>query len=570
MVQFFLKICAVNFKYFFLFFSVVVCSHNLIAQHNKTDFRSPIGIPIILSGNFGELRTNHFHTGLDIKTNGSINYRIYAVDSGYVSRIKVSHWGYGKAIYVDHPNGYTSVYAHLDHFPKKIEQILRKKQYENQTEQIDFTLNRDELLVNKGEVIAYSGNTGGSSGPHLHFELRETITEFPVNPQLYGIKVKDHTPPIIRSLKLYTLKSDSKQEIKEKRVQLIKTKENYVTQKSLPLKVNGSLGIGLSVIDKYDLAHNRCGIYSIKVWLDDKLIFSQKMDVLDFSYNKQINIHKDYKAFHEQKESVHKLYIHPENELPIYDRSLGDGIISLNDTIIHKIKIEAKDASGNKAQLNFEIMNEILFDKESGHKKNKIPKSNKLYINEENYTLFIDTNSFYNDYAIEHTMTNNNLNITPSNLPAKNKFVLAMKLNSNLYEDTSKFLIAFQDKNGKIKNRKGIYEDGWIKTKLNHLGNFSIMIDSIAPEIKAKKVNKLMTENQYLQFTIKDNLSGVEDYKVTINDKWVFSSYNYKNSVLTIPLDGYANLKKGEQKCVIEASDERMNKQILSYNFKYN
>ena len=256
--------------------------------------------------------------------------------------------------------------------------------------------------------------------------------------------------------------------------------------------------------------------------------------------------------------------------MPIYDRSLGDGIISLDDTIIHKIKIEAKDAAGNKALLNFEIMNEILFDKENGHKKNKIPKSNKLYINEENYTLFIDTNSFYNDYYIEHTMSNNKLNITPLNLPAKNKFVLSMKLNSNLYEDTSKFLIAFQDKNGKIKNRKGIYEDGWIKTKLNHLGNFTLMIDSIAPEIKAKKVNKLMTENQYLQFTIKDNLSGVEDYKVTINDKWVFSSYNYKNSVLTIPLDGYANLKKGEQKCVIEASDERMNKQILSYNFKYN
>jgi len=250
----------VNFKCFYLFFSVFVCSNNLVAQHNKTDFRSPIGIPIILSGNFGELRTNHFHTGLDIKTNGSINYRIYAVDSGYVSRIKVSHWGYGKAIYVDHPNGYTSVYAHLDHFPKKIEQILRKKQYENQTEQIDFTLNRDEILVNKGEVIAYSGNTGGSSGPHLHFELRETITEFPVNPQLYGIKVKDHTPPIIRSLKLYTLNRDSKQEIKEKRIQLIKTKENYVTQKKLPVKVNGLLGIGLSVIDKYDLAHNKCGV----------------------------------------------------------------------------------------------------------------------------------------------------------------------------------------------------------------------------------------------------------------------------------------------------------------------
>ena len=175
---------------------------------DEINFGSPIGIPIALSGNFGELRTNHFHTGLDIKTNGSQNYRIYAIDSGYVSRINISHWGYGKAIYVDHPSGYTSVYAHLNRFPEKIEKIIRKKQYDLNKQIIEYYLDSSQILVSKGEVIAYSGNSGSSSGPHLHFEIRETQSEHPVNPQKFNFKIIDSKPPIISNIKIYTFLDD--------------------------------------------------------------------------------------------------------------------------------------------------------------------------------------------------------------------------------------------------------------------------------------------------------------------------------------------------------------------------
>ena len=182
-----------------LIFSITILSQDF----NHINFRSPIGIPIALSGNFGELRSNHFHTGLDIKTNGSINYRIYAIDSGYVSRINISHWGYGKAIYVTHPNGYTSVYAHLDHFPEKIEKIIRKKQYEITNETMTYYPDSSLLKVKRGEVIAYSGNTGSSSGPHLHFEIRDTKTEHPINPQLFKFEIPDNKPPILKQIKIY-------------------------------------------------------------------------------------------------------------------------------------------------------------------------------------------------------------------------------------------------------------------------------------------------------------------------------------------------------------------------------
>ena len=189
---------------YLIFILITLIINSFSGQENYSlSFGSPIGIPISLSGNFGELRSNHFHTGLDIKTNGSINYRIYAIDTGYVSRINISHKGYGKAIYIDHPNGYTSVYAHLNRFPEKIEKIIRQKQYELKQEEITYYLDSSQIVVNKGEIIAYSGNSGSSSGPHLHFEIRETKSEHPVNPQRFNFKILDTRFPIIKQLKLY-------------------------------------------------------------------------------------------------------------------------------------------------------------------------------------------------------------------------------------------------------------------------------------------------------------------------------------------------------------------------------
>ena len=548
-------------KYLLLTF---IISIKLVFQSQsiiENNFRSPIGIPIILSGNFGELRSNHFHSGLDIKTNGTINYRIYAIDEGTVSRVKISHWGYGKALYIDHPNGYTSVYAHLDHFPKKIEKLIRDFQYKSLSESIDYYPDSGLINVEKGEVIAYSGNTGGSFGPHLHFEIRETKTEKPINPELFGFDIKDNLYPTINAIKIYNFSRQSNTlSNQERKFSTVKSGNNFLLRGDSIIEVGDKFGIGISALDYYNNSYNKCGIYSIKFWLDDHLYFDHKINNLDFATTKQINVYKDYKEFNDRKESIHKAFIHPKNQLSFYNRDLGDGLIELFDENIHKISIKVSDYSNNVSTLVFYVIKNVSssFNDEKVNERFSIKRSKKIISSDSSVIVNLDSNTLYENHNIK-VESGSIVNIGDDKVPVRENFAVAIKLKNSLKNYPTKTLLASIDNKGKVKNKGGNVEQNWLKTEINRFGKFKLMLDTVPPKIKIIHQPKYITFGDVLKYRVTDDLSGVEHYEVKFDNKWILSNYDYKTTTLSIPIDKYTKLDCQKYNCQITIKDERNN-----------
>ena len=559
------------FLRFLFFFNVFFSMLSINSQEkNKCNFRSPLGIPILLSGNFGELRSNHFHTGLDIKTNGRINYKIYSIDTGFVSRINVSKRGYGKAIYVAHPNGFTSVYAHLDHFPKKIENILRNRQYELQRETLTYYLDSLDITVSKGEVIAYSGNTGGSSGPHLHFEIRETKSEHPVNPELFNFEIADNMPPIIKKLKLYSfLNYNSLDSYSAKDFLTIKKNQHYYLKFDSIIYLDGLTGFGLKSSDYYNNSSNLCGVYCINMYVDEQLKYQLKFNEIDFETNRQINIHKDYSTYQKIREKIHKIYIHPNNELQIYKKGIGNGLLCFKDTLIHEIQIVVGDIKNNVSKLKFYVKNKSLINCENDILYPKKQPTN-VYSPDSLMLVVMDSNTLYDNSPIYPIKKQSIYTFNNSNIPLKRKFILSIKLSKNEQSNRNKLFVGELTKNGNIINKNADISKDWISAKVNNFSRFKIFIDTIPPKINHVGNNFQKNKNQELVFKIIELKSGIEKYNVFIDNKWVLSNFSPKNNRLKVKLDKYTNVFSGDHSCRVEVSDERKNKTVLEFYFKVN
>ena len=547
-------------------------------DYKMVDFRSPLGIPLILSGNFAELRFNHFHTGLDIKTNGSENYRIYSVDTGFVSRINISHWGYGKAIYVDHPSGYTSVYAHLSRFPSKIESYLRKKQFELEKETVTLYPNSDDLKVSRGEVIAYSGNTGGSSGPHLHFEIRETESEKPVNPMLFNFDIEDNLSPTIYHVKFYPIKNALiNGTAKEKLIKVVGDNNNYTIQNSV--SASGLIGLGIHAIDKLNGASNKCGVYRISLFLDDELIFEQVMNKLDFNTNRYINAHKDYNEYKQHRRSIHKSYISENNELDIYKNIKNDGLVMINEDRKYHFKYVLEDVSGNVSELTFSLQgNKQQYIAENSNKEQLNAVLNKDSIIENDFEAKFPAKSMYASTDLLYTQKEYAGGLTDLHMLGKMKvpihkyFVLRLKLGDIADKYIDKALIVELSNDLKKSSAVGgKYNDGWMQAEVRSFGNYTVKIDTVCPKISPINFyeGKNMQGINKLEFKISDNLSGIQDYDVWIDDQWVLSNYLPKKAKLIVAFNKYNKIEKGEHLVKISVIDERGNKAEKMIGFKY-
>ena len=387
------------FKKFYIYFTYIFLLNFSGYTQNYTN---PLNIDLILSGTFGELRSNHFHAGIDLKTKGVEGLNVYSIADGYISRVKVSSFGYGKVIYIAHYDGNTSVYAHLKEFSHKIDSIVKIEQYKNKKFEIDYYLQKDAIKVKQKEIIGKSGNSGSSAGAHLHFEIRDSKTQKPINPLYFDFKIKDEIKPNIKKLKVYNFNNTNNHQTFDV---VKKDKNNYSIDDTL--HTDGDFGIGISTYDKSNYAYNKNGVYSIKLYVDKKLTFHFIADTLDFITTRFINAHIDYKEKIENKIKFHRLFKLPYNKLKNYKTNINNGIISLKDTNIHNIKIHVEDYNQNLSEIKFKVKNSLrkndqynLLNEEPI--KDVIQKN--FYYKHKNIFLYKNLKIFLSEYSLYEDM----------------------------------------------------------------------------------------------------------------------------------------------------------------------
>lgn len=513
---------------------------------NKThDFHPPLDIPLILSGTFGELRSNHFHAGIDIKTKGESGLKVYAIADGYISRIKVSPWGYGKAIYITHDNGYSSVYAHLMRYNGVIQDYVIRNQYKKQSYDIELFPLKDSLRVKKGDIIGLSGNTGSSAAPHLHFEIRDSENQYPQNGLQFGFDIMDDIPPVIKEIKVYAKSKNTKINNRfEDQIFSVKGsgKKCYLEK---PIEVSGPYSLGINTYDLLNFARNKNGVFSIDLFVDEQLIYSHTMEEFGFHETRYINSHLDYSEKVSNKRKIHKCFLEPNNNLSIYNFVANKGIINISDSL-QSVVIQVKDVYGNLSELSFDVKKVDAEIKEV-HPLDTVKFTTVFPYNQYNsfknefLTIEIPSNSLYDTLFFEYKVINDSSDAFYSPIhcvhneetTAHSAFALSVKTTVPDSLASKAFICKLNNK-GKVSFVGGKYENGKLSTKTRIFGNFSVAVDTIKPEIKGLNIYPGKTmKSSTLKMTVKDQLSGIKKYYATINGEWVLMEYEPKQNKLT-------------------------------------
>jgi len=547
---------------------------------------------LLLSGTFGEIRSNHFHSGIDIKTGGVEGSPVYAVADGYVSRIKVSAYGFGKVIYVTHTNGYVSVYAHLSRFNQVIGDYIRKEQYRRENFEIELFPSETAFPVKKGEIIAYSGNSGSSGGPHLHFEMRDGASQEPINPLLFGYEVKDFIKPAISSVKIYPEDEYSAINGKNKSVRYLV--EGWGAEHRFAgnpvIKLKGNISFAIQAHDQQNDTDNKNGLYEIKLFIDSKEVFGIKMESFAFEDTRYVNSLIDYEEYARNNVRLQQTRIDPGNKLDIYGETLNKGVYIFDDTLTHAIRYEVTDVAGNKSVLAFRAKAEKAVNPEVNSSGFQVPGSNQTEKNSQfqisNFN-YATPNSFYNGsvsltaprgvfydsftfvydsakqipgtYSVVHRIHDRytpvhdymTLSIKPANLP------------EGLREKA--LVVKVKDDGINYASAGGEWEsNGRITAKIREFGDYTVAVDTIPPKIKAIRPETFfkMAGVREIRITISDELSGIASYRGMLNGKWILMEYDAKNDVLVYTVDEL--LLPGKNTLLLEVRDGKRNRALYS------
>src|SRR5574343_236177 len=499
-------------------------------------FQSPLAIPLDISGSFGELRSNHFHSGLDFKTTGVEGLPVYATGDGYVSRIKISTFGYGKAIYITHPNGYTSVYGHLQKANGAIQEYIKKKQYQEKAYEVEMYLYPTELPVKKGDIIAFTGNTGGSGGPHLHFEFRDTKSEQIVNPLHFGFKkfVKAERKPIIQGIVVYPLDSTVVNN-SQKPINISFNKQTDGTYLSTKVKANGKIAFGINAYDFCTNAYNKNGLYKVRAYLNGVLQYQYGFDSFAFDESRYINNFIDYERFHEMGQRVQKLFELSSYPLSVVAGNSKDGTLKILPNSSYTYRVELYDFHQNKIELIIPIefaIQQATIKKEIQKTPFYVKAKTESIFEKNNVSVYVPENAFYNNFYMNFEVNNDIATLHDDSVPVHKNITLT------------------------FNDVVGLTEEQLSKTYIATLDGYKL------------DYSKTFKDQKIISVSVSDLHSDIDTYNAYLNGKWILMEYDYKTKKLVHNLDD-AVYVQGRNDLKIVVTDNLQNSTTFeSYFFK--
>ncbi len=556
-------------------------------------FRNPLDIPIFLAGNFGECRPGHFHSGIDIKTLGKENEVVHAAAEGYISRIKMEKGGFGHALYITHPNGYTTLYAHLNDFAPAIQKYVHEVQYERKRWDVDLQILPSQFPVKKGDRIAWSGNTGGSTAPHLHLEIRNTKTEHPLNPQLFGFEIKDTIAPVVKEIAFYKndfgFYSDW-----PTLVNIEKKGETYKLAKTefLPypvIKMNqdtiflweGKYGIGINVDDYMNNSENTITFYTAKLYLDDSLQVQITMDNIGYEEARYINAYTDftvYGAWSDRHKWIQCFFLLPGNRLNIYG-SLNKlkGWLNLTDSQKHKVSIVLTDNNGNESKILFYTVHypyvEITDMNHEGGGGIDFYANRSNTFNNGSVAFTLDNTQLYDSFYFHMVRAESDgcsekfrlVGNWTRNIPVHHYFDMKIRPNKNIPAALkNKVVMKYSFDKDEDGRAAAAIDSGWYSAKVRNFGTYWLDIDTIPPLIKSlQKNNANLSKAKQITFEVKDAMTSVKSFSGYLDGKWI--CFEAHADLIFYKFDDHC--PRGKHEMVFRAEDENGNSSTYKMNF---
>ena len=543
----------ISLSLFFIFYSLFN-----YAQYDHLGFSYPIDKEPVITGNYGEIRPNHFHVGLDFSTDPLLNLPIKSVADGYVSRIKISSVGYGRVLYITHANGYVSVYAHQKKYADKIDTYVKHKQLEQKKNELELFPTPNELPIKKGEIVGYTGNSGSSTGPHLHFEIREEKTEIPINPLLI-YNIKDDIKPIITSIGIYNT-SDTNN-IKLSHLEIIKNSNGKLTlSKSIILLSENTFAIGYSGYDVANATTNKNNIYEATLKLDHQEIYHHRLNNISFDNGRYVNVFSEKT----NGQKIQKCFTPTCYDIGIYKNVMRGGKIILPDTLKHTIELLVADEKGNTNSILFYVKSTHLNGYIANNTKYNVFCDRDFKLKEDNFEIKIPRgalvkNTYIHKRVYIQAPKNGGVELGDENDQVIKPFNISLKITNLIKNKASKLVMTV---NGDVIG--GLMDDGdWLRAESKTFGTFNYLYDTLAPTISISALKKKkVAPTDHISFKITDQLSGIADYNIYVNGVWQIAEYDAKSKTVSCY---FSEAPKNSNSIRIEVLDKVGNIAVLNY-----